>query len=45
MLTRQEMVYQFMLALTENASVQVVDPTYVYKLACDLADEYLRHLA
>jgi hypothetical protein len=41
MLTRQEMIYQFMLALAENSSVPVIDPTYIYKLASGLADEYL----
>ena len=44
MLTRIEMIFQFMVTLTANSNVQVNDPQQVYQLAAALADEYLRNV-
>lgn len=41
--TRNELIFQFMISLASNASVQVGDANYVFKLASNLADEYLKH--
>lgn len=39
--TRQELILQFMLQLAANASIQVADAQYVYRVASDLADHYI----
>jgi hypothetical protein len=49
MKTRQEMIYDFMLALASNPAVFNVgetetDELMVFDCACELADEYLRRL-
>ena len=44
MLTRIELIFQFMVTLSANSNVQVNDPQQVYQLAAALADEYLRNL-
>ena len=41
--TRNELIFQFMISLASNASVQVGDANYVFKLASNLADKYLKH--
>jgi hypothetical protein len=42
MKTRQEMIYDFMLALAANPDMTNCEPTEViYKFAATLADEYL----
>ena len=42
--TRQELVLQFMLSLSENPDVTIGNPLQVRELAEALADEYLRSL-
>jgi hypothetical protein len=49
MKTRQEMIYDFMLALASNPAVfntgeAETDERMVFECACELADEYLRSL-
>ena len=44
MLTRQELILQFMLALSANSNVQQ-QSSYVYQLASNLADEYIKQQA
>jgi hypothetical protein len=49
MKTRQEMIYEFMLALASNPEVfnpqdSVLDENFVWGCACELADEYLKSL-
>ena len=44
MLTRQELILQFMLALSANSNVQQ-QPSYVYQVASNLADEYIKQQA
>lgn len=44
MLTRQELILQFMLALSSNSNVQQ-DSGYIYDLASKLADEYIHKQA
>lgn len=51
MKTRQEMIYEFMLALASNPAVfnpdpadSTLDENFVWGCACELADEYLRSL-
>jgi len=39
--TRQELILQFMLQLAANSSVQVTDSKYLYRIAFDLADQYI----
>lgn len=41
--TRNELIFQFMIALASNSSAQVGDANYVFRLASNLADEYLKH--
>jgi hypothetical protein len=47
MKTRQEMIYDFMVALSGNPSLAtgVTTPEMLWKLASALADEYLGNLA
>jgi hypothetical protein len=45
MLTRQELILQFMLQLAANGSVQITDAKYVYDIACNLADQYIKNQA
>lgn len=40
--TRNELILQFMTALASNGNVQALDASYVFKLACGLADEYIK---
>jgi hypothetical protein len=40
--TRNELILQFMTALASNGNVPVLDAPYVYKVACGLADEYIK---
>ncbi len=46
MKTRQEMIYDFMLALAANPSLatSLTTPETIRKRAAELADEYLRSL-
>jgi hypothetical protein len=39
--TRNELILQFMTALAANGNVACTDAKYVYRIACDLADEYI----
>jgi hypothetical protein len=45
MLTRSELIFQFMVSLASNGSVQVGDANYVFRLASNLADEFLKNQA
>ena len=47
MKTRQEMIYEFMIALSANPAVfnpseRELDENFLWGCACELADEYLR---
>lgn len=41
--TRNELIFQFMISLAANGSVQATDASYVYRIASELADEYLKN--
>jgi hypothetical protein len=40
--TRNELILQFMTALAANGNVACTDANYVYRIACNLADEYIK---
>jgi hypothetical protein len=41
--TRNELILQFMTALAANGNVACTDAQYVYRIACDLSDEYIKN--
>jgi hypothetical protein len=41
--TRNELIFQFMISLAANGNVACTDASYVYRVASDLADEYIKH--
>jgi hypothetical protein len=43
--TRTELIFQFMISLAANGSIPATDASYVYRVAADLADEYLKNQA
>jgi len=43
--TRNERIFQVMISLAVNGSVQATEASYVYRIASELADEYLKNQA